>query len=131
LIISDDVSTDLNLGDRHVDIVSYPAKDGTSIPGCLTVPVGIRAENLPLVVMPHGGPIARDSWRYFFLRAFLANRGYAVLQMNFRGSSGYGGKWYWDAHQDWGGLTYSDIEDGARWAIKSGIADPKRICIIG
>jgi dipeptidyl aminopeptidase/acylaminoacyl peptidase len=111
--------------------ISYPAQDGTSIPGYLTVPPGRRAEHLPLIVMPHGGPIYRDGWVFDFVRAFLVSRGYAVLQMNFRGSSGYGYKWRYDAHQDWGGLTYSDVTDGARWAIKQGIADPKRMCIVG
>jgi dipeptidyl aminopeptidase/acylaminoacyl peptidase len=115
----------------HMRNITYPAKDGTRIPGYLTVPLGVRPENLPLVVMPHGGPIARDRWEYFFLRDFLANRGYAVLQMNFRGSSGYGEAWYHAAHQDWGGLTYSDIVDGTAWAIKQGIADPKRVCVVG
>lgn len=111
--------------------ITYKAADGTEIPGYLTVPVGVRAEKLPLIVMPHGGPISRDSWDFFFLRAFLVDRGYAVLQMNFRGSSGYGNKWFFDAHQDWGGLTYDDITDGARWAVAQGIADPKRMCIVG
>ena len=111
--------------------ISYPARDGTTIPGYLTVPPGVRAENLPLIVMPHGGPISRDSWEFFFLQQFLASRGYAVLQMNFRGSSGYGEDWYYGAHQDWGGLTYDDVTDGARWAVKQGIADPKRVCIVG
>jgi hypothetical protein len=74
----------------------------------------------------HGGPIARDTWSYFFLREFLVSRGYAVLQMNFRGSSGYGDDWFFAAHQDWGGLTYDDVVDGARWAIQHNIADPKR-----
>jgi dipeptidyl aminopeptidase/acylaminoacyl peptidase len=111
--------------------ISYPARDGTSIPGYLTVPTGLRAEHVPLIVMPHGGPIARDVWEYDSLRAFLISRGYAVLQMNFRGSSGYGDKWFSDAHQDWGGLTYSDIVDGARWAIQQGIADPAHLCIVG
>jgi dipeptidyl aminopeptidase/acylaminoacyl peptidase len=111
--------------------INYAAKDGTVIPGYLTVPLGMRAENLPLVVMPHGGPIARDSWGFDPWVQLLASRGYAVLQMNFRGSDGYGEQWYWAAHQDWGGLTYSDITDGTRWAIAQGIADPKRICIVG
>jgi dipeptidyl aminopeptidase/acylaminoacyl peptidase len=111
--------------------ISYPARDGVEIPGYLTTPPGVSAENLPLIVMPHGGPIRRDSWDFDFLRAFLVSRGYAVLQMNFRGSSGYGSKWYFDAHQDWGGLTYADITDGTRWAIKQGIADPKRVCVVG
>lgn len=115
----------------RMQTVSYPAKDGTRIPGYLTVPPGVRAERLPLVVMPHGGPIARDRWNFDFLRAFLVSRGYAVLQMNFRGSSGYGDKWFFDAHQDWGGLTYSDIVDGATWAVHEGIADPKHLAIVG
>lgn len=115
----------------RMQTVSYQAQDGTRIPGYLTVPPGLRAEHLPLVVMPHGGPIARTRWRFDFLRAFLVSRGYAVLQMNFRGSSGYGDKWFFDAHQDWGGLTYSDIVDGARWAVREGIADPQRLGVVG
>jgi dipeptidyl aminopeptidase/acylaminoacyl peptidase len=111
--------------------IEYKAADGTTIPGYLTAPVNVREEKLPMIVMPHGGPRARDSWRFDFLRHFLASRGYAVLQMNFRGSTGFGGKWFEDAFQDWGGLTYSDIADGARWAISQGIADPKRVCIVG
>lgn len=111
--------------------IAYPARDGTMIPGYLTVPPGLRAEHLPLIVMPHGGPISRDRWAFFFLQQFLVSRGYAVLQMNFRGSGGYGDDWFWAAHQDWGGLTYDDITDGARWAVKQGIADPARICMVG
>ena len=115
----------------HMRWIHYPAKDGTSIPGYLTLPPGAKPEKLPLIVMPHGGPVARDTFEFDFLRQFLANRGYAVLQMNFRGSSGYGYKWLHDAHQDWGGLTYADITDGAHWAIAQGIADPQRMCILG
>jgi dipeptidyl aminopeptidase/acylaminoacyl peptidase len=111
--------------------ISYPARDGTPIPSYLSVPPGAPATHLPLIVMPHGGPIARDTWGYFFLRQFLVSRGYAVLQMNFRGSSGYGNDWFFAAHQDWGGLTYDDVVDGARWAIAQGIADPQRVCIVG
>lgn len=111
--------------------VSYPARDGTQIPGYLTLPRDSPKTQLPLIVMPHGGPISRDYWRYFFLREFLASRGYAVLQMNFRGSGGYGDDWFFAAHQDWGGLTYDDVVDGTRWAVQKGIADPKRICVVG
>jgi dipeptidyl aminopeptidase/acylaminoacyl peptidase len=111
--------------------ILYKAADGTEIPGYLTVPSGAEKKNLPLIVMPHDGPVARDSWRFNFLRAFLANRGYAVLQTNFRGSSGFGYKWQLDAHQDWGGLSYSDIQDATKWAVQEGIADPKRICVLG
>jgi dipeptidyl aminopeptidase/acylaminoacyl peptidase len=111
--------------------ISYPARDGTRIPAYLSTPPGMPAANLPLIVMPHGGPIARDTWNYFFLRQFLVSRGYAVLQMNFRGSGGYGEKWFYEAHQDWGGLTYDDVVDGARWAIEKKIADPRRVGIVG
>jgi dipeptidyl aminopeptidase/acylaminoacyl peptidase len=111
--------------------ITYKAADGTMIPGYLTVPSGAEKKNLPLIVMPHDGPLARDSWTFSFLRTFLANRGYAVLQMNYRGSTGFGRKWVLDAAQDWGGLTYSDIRDGLRWAISEGIADPKRVCMVG
>jgi dipeptidyl aminopeptidase/acylaminoacyl peptidase len=111
--------------------ISYPAQDGTSIPGYLTVPPGKRAESLPLVVLPHDGPETRDHWEFSFLRSFLVSRGYAVLQMNFRGSSGYGNNWRAAASQDWSGLPLSDVTDGVRWAINQGIADPKRVCILG
>jgi dienelactone hydrolase len=110
--------------------ISYPARDGARIPAYLSTPPG-RPAHLPLIVMPHGGPIARDVWGYFFLREFLVTRGYAVLQMNFRGSSGYGSDWFFAAHQDWGGLTYDDVVDGARWAIEQGITDRERVCIVG
>lgn len=111
--------------------IIYKASDGTDIPGYLTVPTGAEKKNLPLVVLPHDGPLARDSWSFSFLRTFLASRGYAVLQMNYRGSSGFGQNWRNVAHQDWGGITYSDIHDATRWAIAQGIADPKRVCIMG
>jgi dipeptidyl aminopeptidase/acylaminoacyl peptidase len=111
--------------------ISYPARDGTQIPGYLSTPRAAAAAPVPLIVLPHGGPIARDTWGYDFLRQFLVSRGYAVLQMNFRGSSGYGDAWFFAAHQDWGGLTYDDVVDGARWAIGQGIADPRRVCIVG
>jgi dipeptidyl aminopeptidase/acylaminoacyl peptidase len=111
--------------------IVYKASDGTEIPGYLTIPTGAEKKNLPLIVMPHDGPVARDSWRFSFLRTFLANRGYAVLQMNYRGSAGFGEKWRLDAQRDWGGISYSDIHDATRWAVSEGIADPKRICMLG
>jgi dipeptidyl aminopeptidase/acylaminoacyl peptidase len=111
--------------------ILYKATDGTEIPGYLTVPTGAEKKNLPLIVMPHDGPVARDSWEFSFLRTFLASRGYAVLQMNYRGSSGFGVNWRNAAWQDWGGLTYSDIHDATKWAIAEGIADPRRVCIMG
>ena len=111
--------------------IEYPARDGVRIPGYLTLPAGAPAHHLPLIVMPHGGPIDRDDWQFNFLRAFLVNRGYAVLQMNFRGSSGYGAQWLKAANQDWGGLSFADITDGARWAVAQGISDAGRMCIVG
>jgi dipeptidyl aminopeptidase/acylaminoacyl peptidase len=111
--------------------VSYKAKDGTSIPAYLTLPQTEQMENLPLIVLPHDGPLARDDWEFSFLRAFLLDRGYAVLQMSYRGSPGYGDQWRLAAHQDWGGLSYSDITDGARWAVETGLANPKQVCIVG
>jgi dipeptidyl aminopeptidase/acylaminoacyl peptidase len=111
--------------------ISYPARDGVRIPAYLSTPRGAPAAHLPLIVMPHGGPRARTTWGYHFLPQFLVSRGYAVLQMNFRGSSGYGDDWFFAAHQDWGGLTYNDVVDGARWAVQSGLADPDKICILG
>jgi len=111
--------------------IVYKAVDGTPIPGYLTVPTGAEKKNLPLVVMPHDGPSTRDTWKFSFLRTFLANRGYAVLQMNYRGSSGYGQRWSIAAQNDWSAAIYSDIQAGTRWAVSEGIADPKRICIMG
>ncbi len=111
--------------------IRYAARDGTEVQGYLSVPRGSAGKHLPLVVLPHGGPIHRDSWGYSFLEQFLTSRGYAVLQMNFRGSAGYGSDWFFAAHQDWGGLTYDDVVDATRWAIKEGIADPQRVCIVG
>src|ERR1044072_2555508 len=111
--------------------ITYKAADGTEIPGYLTIPSGLKAEKLPLIVLPHDGPAARDTFRFSFLRTFLANRGYAVLQMNYRGSSGYGQNWKDAAKEGWSGVVYSDITDATRWAIAQGIADPKRVCIAG
>jgi len=111
--------------------IVYKATDGTEIPGYLSLPSGAERKNLPMIVLPHDGPLARDSWKFSFLRSYLVNRGYAVLQMNYRGSEGLGQKWRLDGHQQWGGLIYSDIQDATRWAVSEGIADPKRICIMG
>jgi dipeptidyl aminopeptidase/acylaminoacyl peptidase len=115
----------------RMQAIEYPARDGTLIPGYLMIPSGKRPERLPFVVLPHGGPISRDTWQFDFLAQFLTTRGYGVLKMNFRGSSGYGQQWFHAAHQDWGGLTYSDILDGAHWVVDKGFADPQRTCIVG
>ncbi len=111
--------------------ISYTSRDGLTIHGYLTLPKGVPAKNLPVVIHPHGGPWARDSWGYNSEVQFLANRGYAVLQMNFRGSTGYG-KQFWElSFKQWGRTMQDDITDGVQWLIKQGIADPKRIAIYG
>lgn len=111
--------------------VKYPARDGLVIHGYLTVPPGHQPKGLPLVVMPHGGPWVRDVWGFNPLVQLLANRGYAVLQMNYRGSTGYGDELYEQARREIGGKIQDDIEDGTRWAIAAGVADPARIAIMG
>lgn len=111
--------------------VSYMARDGLKIEGYLTVPPGKEEKNLPVIVFPHGGPWARVSWRNSSEVQFLANRGYAVLEMNFRGSTGYGKHFLEAADKEWGGKMQDDITDGAQWLIQAGIADPKKICIYG
>ena len=111
--------------------VKYKARDGIVIHGFLTVPVGHQTKDLPLVVMPHGGPWVRDVWGFNSLVQLLANRGYAVLQMNYRGSPGYGEELFEKAHRQIGKAIQDDIEDATRWAIAAGVADPKQIAIMG
>jgi dipeptidyl aminopeptidase/acylaminoacyl peptidase len=111
---------------------TYTARDGRMIPAYLTLPVGIEAKSIPLVVHPHGGPWARDRWGYAPWVQMFANRGYAVLQMNFRGSTGFGRDHINAGNGEWGvGAMQHDITDGVRWAIAEGIADPSRIAIAG
>ena len=111
--------------------IQYKARDGLVINGYLTLPVGVEAKNLPVVVNPHGGPWARDIWGFNPEVQFLANRGYAVLQMNFRGSTGYG-RTFWEASfRQWGKAMQDDITDGVEHLKAQGIADPKRIAIYG
>lgn len=109
----------------------YKARDGLDIPAYLTLPLGQKAEKLPLVVMPHGGPHARDMKSYDYFTQFLANRGYAVFQPNFRGSSGYAQSFESAGRRNWGLTMQDDVTDGVQALIDQGIADPKRICIIG
>ena len=111
--------------------IQYQARDGMTIHGYLTLPVGKDPHNLPLIVNPHGGPWVRDEWRFIPEVQFLASRGYAVLQMNFRGSTGYGGKLLTAGYGQWGLSMQDDITDGVRWVISQGIANPKRIAIYG
>jgi dipeptidyl aminopeptidase/acylaminoacyl peptidase len=111
--------------------VSYRARDGLTIHGYLTLPPRVPPRQLPAVVVPHGGPWDRDQWGHHHVPQWLANRGYAVLQPNFRGSTGYGKKFLNAANREWGGKMQDDITDGTRWLIDQGIADPERICIMG
>ncbi|WP_083732723.1 S9 family peptidase [Spirosoma montaniterrae] len=109
----------------------YKSSDGLEIPAYLTLPKGVAAKNLPLVVFPHGGPWARDTWGYDSFSQFLANRGYAVLQPNFRASTGYGKKFLNAGNRQWGLLMQDDITWGVKELIAKGIVDPKRVGIMG
>jgi dipeptidyl aminopeptidase/acylaminoacyl peptidase len=111
--------------------IKYQSRDGLTINGYLTLPKGVPARNLPVVVNPHGGPWYRDTWGYNPEVQFLANRGYAVLQVNFRGSTGYGRKFWESSFKQWGKTMQDDITDGVQWLIKQGIGDPKRVGIYG
>jgi len=113
-------------------LVHYPARDGLTIPAWLTVPVNSDGKNLPLVVLVHGGPYVRGtSWQWDGEVQFLASRGYAVLEPEYRGSTGFGSKHFHAGWKQWGLKMQDDIADGARWAIKQGVAASDRICIAG
>lgn len=111
--------------------ISYTTRDSLTVEGYLTLPKGREAKNLPVVVNPHGGPWARDNWGFNPEVQFLANRGYAVLQMNFRGSTGYGKKFWKASFKQWGKKMQDDVTDGVKWLVEEGIADPERIAIYG
>lgn len=111
--------------------ITYKSRDGITIPGYLTLPVGVEASNLPVIINPHGGPWARDHWGFNPEIQLFASRGYAVLQMNFRGSVGYGRNFWEISFKEWGKTMQDDITDGVQWLIDEGIADPERIAIYG
>lgn len=111
--------------------VRYKSSDGLEIPAYLTLPKGVAAKNLPLMVFPHGGPWARDGWGYHPYWQFLANRGYAVLAPNFRGSTGYGKKFLDAGNKEWGQKMQDDITWGVKHLVAEGTADPKRVGIMG
>lgn len=111
--------------------ISFVSRDGFNVHGYLTLPKGKEAKNLPVVVNPHGGPWHRDTWTYNPEVQLFANRGYAVLQLNFRGSTGYGRKFWEASFKQWGKSMQDDVTDGVKWLIGEGIADPKRVAIYG
>ena len=111
--------------------VHYKSSDGLEVSGYLTLPKGMPEKGLPLVVVPHGGPWGRDMWGYNSFAQFLANRGYAVLQPNFRASTGYGKKFLDAGNMQWGDKMQDDITWGVKYLVDQGIADPKRVAIMG
>lgn len=111
--------------------VQVRAADGTLIPAYLTLPVGSSGKGLSAIVMPHGGPGARDEWGFDWMAQYYANRGYAVLQPNFRGSTGYGDEWFRNnGFQSWK-IAIGDVVDSGRWLVSEGIADPKKLAVLG
>ncbi|AIY66990.1 alpha/beta hydrolase family protein [Pseudoalteromonas piratica] len=111
--------------------IVYPARDGLNIEGYLTLPNSENTQNLPTIILPHGGPMARDYAGFDYWSQLFANQGYAVLQPNFRGSSGYGYDFEMSALQGWGDEMQNDLEDAAKWMISKGYADKDRICMVG
>lgn len=111
--------------------IRFRATDGTMIPGYLTLPPGSSGKNLPAIVMPHGGPSARDEWGFDWLVQFYANRGYAVIQPNYRGSSGFGDAWFRNMGFKAWNIAIGDVTDAGRWLISQGVADPSKLAIVG
>ncbi len=111
--------------------ITFTAKDGLTIHAYLTLPAGEKKSNLPLVVNVHGGPWARDIWGYNPPAQWFANRGYACLQINYRGSTGYGKDFTNAGDKEWGGKMHQDLVDGVNWAVQQGIADPRKVAIYG
>ena len=120
-----------NVAGATVRAVTYPAADGTQIPAYLTLPPGSSGRNLPAIALPHGGPAARDEWGFDWLAQYLAHRGYAVLQPNYRGSAGFGDQWLQqNGFRSWR-TSIGDITAGARWLVAQGTADAQRMAILG
>lgn len=111
--------------------ITFKASDGLTIHGYLTLPVGVAPKNLPMVLYVHGGPWGRDTWGYNPYPQWLANRGYAVLQVNFRGSAGYGKTFLNAGNRQWAGTMHQDLIDAKNWAVAAGYADPSKVAIMG
>jgi len=111
--------------------ISFTSRDGLTIHGYLTLPRDAEPKNLPLVLTPHGGPWGRDAWGFNPVSQWLADRGYACLQVNFRGSTGYGKEFLNAGNREWGGRMHDDLVDGVQWAVDQGIADSKRLACFG
>lgn len=132
LVKLSDVNSSLKIENMaEMKPISYKTRDGLTVYGYLTLPRGMPPKNLPVVVMPHGGPDTRNSWGYNSEVQFLASRGYAVFQVNFRGSKGYGKDFWIAGFKEWGAKMQDDITDGVHWLIEQKIADPSRIGIYG
>jgi dipeptidyl aminopeptidase/acylaminoacyl peptidase len=111
--------------------ISFRNRDGVQLQGYLTLPLSREARGLPLVLMPHGGPFARDRWSFDPWVQFLASRGYAVLQVNFRGSTGYGRDFVERGIGQWGSGMIDDLEDGVDWLVREGTVDAGHVCVVG
>lgn len=132
LTVISEVSPWINEKDMaSVKPIVFTSRDGLKIHGYLTLPPGVTPKNIPVIINPHGGPWHRDMWGFNPAIQLMASRGYAVLQINFRGSTGYGRKFWEASFKQWGQTMQNDITDGVQWLIDEGIADPKRIAIYG
>ncbi|HEY6643511.1 alpha/beta hydrolase family protein [Povalibacter sp.] len=130
-IVGEDYPVLANVPMGEVRVISYRSRDGVNIPGYLTLPASAQQLNLPLVVMPHGGPESRDDLVFDWWAQFMASRGYAVLQPQFRGSTGFGEAFRLAGYRQWGGIMQNDVTDGVKALIDQGLVDPRRICIVG
>jgi dipeptidyl aminopeptidase/acylaminoacyl peptidase len=115
----------------RMEPIQYESRDGLTVHGYLTTPVGVPAKNLPTVLLVHGGPWGRDTWGFNPLVQWLANRGYAVLQVNYRGSAGYGKRFLNAGNREWGRKMHHDLVDAVAWLVKKGVANPKKVAIMG
>jgi dipeptidyl aminopeptidase/acylaminoacyl peptidase len=131
IIVGDKYPALANAALGEASMITYAARDGISIPAIQTLPPGSAGKNLPLVVLPHGGPHSHDDYAFDWLAQFLATRGYAVLQPQFRGSTGYGEAFRRAGDHQWGGLMQDDVTDGVKALVANGVADPRHICIVG